>query len=192
MRVCFLRHAQAEHNAATLRLGSVACESWDYKDALLTPLGHAQAAAVILPFVPDHVYCSPLRRCIQTIRHALPTTPLILHDGLLERQGQHPCNVRDSKSNLVSFDEFLDFSLLPDETHNYAYPFEIREPHDALKKRVMAAFEEIYVHAGAARATKILIVGHCDAFDSALGVRLKNTELYERFVTPAASQESGN
>lgn len=188
MKVCFLRHAQGTHNAACLLQGPLACESWEHKDAPLTPLGHIQASAVTLPFVPDRVYCSPLRRCIQTIRPALPFATLILHDGLLERQGQHPCNVRGSKTFLHTFDSNLDLRNLP-ETHSY--PFQIRESHESLRLRLTAALTDIYKDAAAAGAASILIVGHCDAFESVLKYRLKNTETYVIEVTPEANPTSG-
>lgn len=175
MKVCFLRHAQATHNAACLVCGPIAYESWEHEDALLTPLGNSQAKAVKLPFIPDRVYCSPLRRCIQTIRPSLPNATLILHDGLLERQGQHPCNVRGSKTFLRTFDPFLDLTLLPE---NHLYPFPTRESLEDLRRRVASTLSEIYENARLQNAKQILIVGHCDAFDSVLGLRLKNTETH--------------
>lgn len=188
MKVCFLRHAQGTHNADALLHGPIVYELWRHKDAALTPLGYSQAASICLPFVPDRVYCSPLRRCIETIRPSLPTATLILHDGLLERQGHHPCNVRESKTFLHSFDSNMNLSKLP-EAHNYS--FEIRESHETLKMRISSTLADIYKESMAARASQILIVGHCDAFDSVLGIRLKNAETYVINVTPEATLQVG-
>jgi broad specificity phosphatase PhoE len=185
MRVCFLRHAQGTHNEAALKFGSHIYTSWGYKDALLTELGKEQAAAVVLPFTPDRIYCSPLRRCIQTIRATLTSSTLIIWDGLLERQGEQPCNVRDTKTNLLLFDPNLDVSRLPEICE---FPFGSRESDKALQLRIQTTLEEIYRDAASVGAEKILIVGHCEAFHSVLSIRLQNAEIHVLEVTGTASQ----
>jgi hypothetical protein len=61
--------------------------------------------------------------------------------------------------------------------------FDVREPREALAARMSAALAQIYDDAATSGAQAILIVGHCDAFDSVLGIRLKNTETHVLEVT---------
>lgn len=175
MKVCFLRHAQATHNAAALEHGECAYESWEYQDALLTPHGHAQAAAIQLPFKPDRVYSSPLRRCIQTARAAAPSAIIHLYDGLIERQGQHPCNVRADKHFISAFDSSLNSDTLNDV---YVHPFHHRETDEEVRVRATSALTRIYEDAAHAGASQILVVTHWDVLKVLFDVDVKNAHTH--------------
>jgi len=79
-----------------------------YRDAPLTPLGRQQAehTRFVLnyhqPF--DVIYCSPLKRCMQTLRYVLPDADarvVRLDDHLMEPQGSHVCNKRASREEIA-------------------------------------------------------------------------------------------
>ena len=98
-RIYFLRHAQATHNAAALLEGPAAYQDMVHRDAALTDTGHEQAYNVNFGGVVfDAIYCSPLRRCRQTLLRALPSAAsraVWLDDRLMEPQGSHICNWRE-------------------------------------------------------------------------------------------------
>jgi len=176
MKVCFLRHAQATHNAAAAAHGESEYESWEYKDALLTPLGHTQVSNVILPFVPDRIYSSPLRRCIQTARALTDTKTIIyLYDGLIERQGHHPCNLRSHKSGIIEFDTFTNTDNI-EITYNHV--FSHRETDAEVYARASASLSDIYADAARAGATQILIVTHWDVLKVLFNADVKNAKTF--------------
>lgn len=97
VRVTFLRHAQATHNV------DAAYHSPSNRDAQLTAEGVRQAWGVREAgrlgrsgdF--DMIYCSPLRRCYQTLLGVLAGVelrPVFLEDRLMEPQGEAICNRR--------------------------------------------------------------------------------------------------
>lgn len=176
MKVCFLRHAQATHNAAAAARGESEYESWEYEDALLTPLGHTQASNVILPFVPDRIYSSPLRRCIQTARATTDTkTNIYLYDGLIERQGHHPCNVRSHKAAIKAFDLYTNTDSIG---ITYSHEFAHRETDAEVHARASASLSEIYADAARAGATQILIVTHWDVLKVLFNADVKNAQTH--------------
>jgi broad specificity phosphatase PhoE len=104
IEIIFLRHAQATHNVAALTRGDAAYNDPTYRDAELTEEGHLQAVRLreSVVFEPDVIYCSPLRRCRQTILEVFPASnkmPVQLDDRLMEPQS-HVCNHRVNRTDL--------------------------------------------------------------------------------------------
>lgn len=111
----FIRHAQATHNVAAETRGESAYSDPTYRDAELTDEGHLQVSRVrrergsefIGPsggLTPAVIYCSPLRRCRQTLLGVLPFSAeagVRIDDRLMEPQS-HICNHRIERADLVS------------------------------------------------------------------------------------------
>lgn len=111
----FIRHAQATHNVAAEMRGESAYSDPTYRDAELTDEGHLQVSRVrrehgskfIGPsgeLTPAVIYCSPLRRCRQTLVGVLPfAVDALVHldDRLMEPQS-HVCNHRIERADLVT------------------------------------------------------------------------------------------
>ena len=122
MKIYFIRHGHAEHNAAyDLSQNKDVYRSFDHKDSHLTEKGIQQIKDVELPVkMPrkmDRVYSSPLTRCIQTARILVgEKTILYLHDGLLETQGPYPCNWRPDINTLQNS---LSYYILKDIEKEY-------------------------------------------------------------------------
>ncbi|AAS52380.1 AEL304Cp [Eremothecium gossypii ATCC 10895] len=125
----FQRHAEGLHNAAEARYGH---EAWDdywskidgdeygtWVDAQLTPKGHQQASAssehvgalVRALGMPERLYSSPLRRCLETFIEAWapvaqyisePVLDLYVREGLRETLGVHTCDRRVPHSQAVA------------------------------------------------------------------------------------------
>lgn len=99
MEVTLMRHGEATHNVAARIEGDHAYHDPMHADAALTPTGVSQAARHVLqPADFDAIYCSPLRRCYQTLCAAMPgvseTKSVFLDDRLMEPQGSAICNKR--------------------------------------------------------------------------------------------------
>jgi broad specificity phosphatase PhoE len=104
----FIRHGEAEHNVAARIHGEAAYMDPAYRDAALTDLGHAQVEGTRLVlnqhYPHDVIYCSPLKRCIQTLHGVLPDAAgrmVHLDDHLMEPQGSHICNKRASREEVA-------------------------------------------------------------------------------------------
>jgi broad specificity phosphatase PhoE len=172
MRITFLRHGHAAHNQGNDEHGEVAY-TWEiYRDALLTEKGRRQARAVSLPVKPDRVYSSPLRRCIQTVREFLPEMRIYLHDGLIERQCDHPCNKRSSIETIADTSHNLDINRL------CSNPSHAHEDEHTVHKRFQSALYEIVKESEAAGAEHILIVTHWDLLRIVFQRKLDNCETY--------------
>jgi broad specificity phosphatase PhoE len=174
MRIVFLRHAHAAHNAANDLYGHDGVyESEEYRDALLSDKGHAQAARTVLPHQPQRIYSSPLRRCIQTVRGFAPHTPIILEDGLIERQCNHPCNRRSSLSTIEATAANLDTSRLL-----HAAMKVVHETDEMFIRRVKKALYEIVTESQRNGYETILVVTHWDLMRTVFGVIVDNCETY--------------
>lgn len=98
----FLRHGRATHN-----VGPEAYCDPAHADASLTHEGIQQAYDLRdhrLATDCDAIYCSPLRRCRQTLRFGVPGADahrVILDDRLMEPQGAAICNRRAEKRTLA-------------------------------------------------------------------------------------------
>jgi broad specificity phosphatase PhoE len=103
-----LRHAQGFHNVAAATQGPIAYNDPVNQDAAITGEGIKQAT-LLQPTLGQRSYdviiCSPLLRCRQTLMHAIPTTcteiPVLLDDWTMEPQGNHICNRRASREDLI-------------------------------------------------------------------------------------------
>jgi len=99
----FVRHGQATHNTGTAPAAYIDPAN---ADAALTGVGVQQAydlRAAGLGRGADAIFCSPLRRCWQTLRLGIPGAdrrPVELDDRLMEPQGSAVCNRRTEKRGL--------------------------------------------------------------------------------------------
>jgi broad specificity phosphatase PhoE len=99
-----LRHAQAFNNVQPLTY--IGAEE-ELKNPRLTDLGMSQAAAVCVKLneiVFDTIYCSPLKRCCETLKLVCPHSVYLavkVDDRLIEHPyGQHISNLRPAKSEI--------------------------------------------------------------------------------------------
>jgi broad specificity phosphatase PhoE len=103
----FVRHGQATHNEDAKERGEIAYSDEKHRDAKLTDFGIAQCqkhAGQLHKYTYDVIYCSPLRRCRETLLHVYPGArflPVKLDDRLMEPQGTHHCNRRAEKTDLA-------------------------------------------------------------------------------------------
>lgn len=104
----FLRHGHATHNRDAEMYGESAYFDVNNADSQLTPKGIQQANTLHQNFeklsVFDYIYCSPLRRCRETLLLVIPeanTYPVILDDRIMEPQGMAICNKRIEKHELI-------------------------------------------------------------------------------------------
>ena len=103
-----LRHAQGFHNVAAATQGPTAYNDPVNQDAAITGEGIKQATrlqATLGQRSYDIIICSPLLRCRQTLMHAIPATcievPVLLDDRVMEPQGNHVCNRRAGREELI-------------------------------------------------------------------------------------------
>lgn len=105
MNIYFLRHAQATHNSDAARRGDCAYFDPANADAAIDATGMSQIYICKYPLPAcDAIYCSPLRRCRQTLVGVLPealSRPVHLDDRLMEPQGQAVCNKRIGRAELI-------------------------------------------------------------------------------------------
>lgn len=183
MKVYFIRHGHAEHNAAyDEKQDRSVYRSLDYKDSHLTEKGVQQIKEVELPVkLPrgmDRVYSSPLTRCIETARLLVgDRTILHLHDGLMETQGPFPCNWRP---DIDTFRNSLSYYILKDVNSSYTpytkyYLTNIGETHEEVKERAIRTLEQI--KSECAGLDNILVVTHNDWLESLFGRPFKNGEV---------------
>ena len=100
----FIRHAQATHNVDADQRGPVAYNDPIHTDAALTDTGYEQAYNTIVDGSFAAVYCSPLRRCRQTLLTIHPPfidVPVQLDDRLMEPSG-HVCNRRSERMDVLA------------------------------------------------------------------------------------------
>jgi len=175
MKFTFLRHGYAAHNKAFDELGEVAYTMTEYKDSALLPKGFGQAQEVILPHIPDRIYCSPLRRCIETATTVVPNRMLNLDDGLIERQGEHPANLRSTIPTIQSYSNLLDVT---DCAEILYYDQSVREPMVPFKERVVNTMNRIIENCLNDALESVLIVTHCDVLEALFNRQFKNCEHY--------------
>lgn len=107
--IYLLRHAEALHNVVPHEYSGDPSKDEVFRDAILTEHGHTQAS-LLKPQIKDInfdvIYCSPLRRCIQTLKEAYPRS-VHLHvnvdDRLLEQPyGTYISNKRHEKDAVAA------------------------------------------------------------------------------------------
>ena len=161
--ITLLRHGQDEHNAT----GNV-----NLRDDALTPLGEHEAAeyGARCGKVYDLVVSSPLHRAVQTA--LLATTgprPVVLLDGLMERQGQLPvCHRMPATVIAARFGGAVDISrLIPGDP---PYPAHM-ESMGALVARAHAALHDVLAMAAHLHARHVLVVTHSEWIQALTGAR---------------------
>jgi broad specificity phosphatase PhoE len=173
MKIHFIRHGHAEHNAAfDEQQTKEVYTSHAYRHSALTSKGIEQIEAVKLPEKPDRVYCSPLKRCIQTARIIFGNDELLyLHDGLIETQGPFPCNWRDWYDTFAQSKDAINIYHLS-ETY---VPSQVEEDMKAVKERAEPCLETIKKEAG--HLNSIAIVTHNDWLQSIFDRKFFNGEV---------------
>jgi broad specificity phosphatase PhoE len=102
-RLIFIRHGQSEHNVDYMYRGLDAYYDVKNTDSKLTSTGVSQAKSVRLEGKIDVIYCSPLKRCRDTlciVKKDFNDVDVFLDDRLMEPQGEAYCNKRSEKSIL--------------------------------------------------------------------------------------------
>jgi len=186
MKIHFIRHGHADHNAAFDEEQTTdVYSSHAYRHSALTTKGIGQIEAVKLPEKPDRVYCSPLKRCIQTARIIFGNDELLyVHDGLLETQGPYPCNWRDWYETFAqSPDNFNIYHL--SETY---VPSQTSEKMEDVKVRAEACLETIKKES--VHLNSIAIVTHNDWLESMFGRKFFNGEVYSLDNSSAIADSS--
>jgi len=184
MKLYFIRHGHAEHNAAfDEKQDKSVYRSFAYKDSHLTKKGIEQIKEVELPVkLPrkmDRTYSSPLTRCIQTARLLMGERAILhLHDGLMETQGPFPCNWRP---DIDTFRNSLSYYILKDVEKQYTpytkyYLSDISENDEEVKERATTTLEQIKNECSG--LDNVLIVTHNDWLKSLFGRPFKNGEVY--------------
>jgi broad specificity phosphatase PhoE len=174
MKIYFIRHGHADHNAAfDEQQNKDVYLSHTYRHSALTAKGIKQIEAVTLPELPQRVYCSPLKRCIQTARIIFGENELLyLHDGLIETQGPFPCNWRDWYETFTHIQEKLNIYHLSD---TYV-PSQVEEDMEDVKKRAEECLETIKNES--IHLNSIAIVTHNDWLESIFNRKFFNGEVY--------------
>ena len=142
MIIYFLRHAQATHNSDAARRGSPAYFDSANADAAIDDTGMTQIYLCKYPLPAcNAIYCSPLRRCRQTLIGVLPealSRPVHLDDRLMEPQGQAVCNKRIGCAELAgSVPASWDLSGVGDVN-----PFDVVDEGYSSKVGVTAGFAD--------------------------------------------------
>jgi len=108
MKLLFLRHGQATHNSDAKRRGEIAYFDPVHTDSGLDEVGVEQVKRTKETFPSeriDAVYCSPIRRCRQTLLAVLPEAadlPVRIDDRVMETQGIAYCNKRSERADVIA------------------------------------------------------------------------------------------
>ncbi|KAF7325076.1 Phosphoglycerate mutase-like protein [Mycena kentingensis (nom. inval.)] len=174
------RHGQAYHNLAELKYGTIAWDAYWSKlngddefvwgpDAALTNLGNKQArdARAVwkteLAFrapMPQKAYCSPLTRAIQTHRivYSAPTPTALVIENLREYYGEHTCDKRRTRSELVA--DFPEIDIESGFTEEDELWTEVRETEESRRARANDVLERVFRESESGDAQVIAITAH--------------------------------
>jgi broad specificity phosphatase PhoE len=185
MKIYLIRHGHAAHNLGFQTRGEEAYSSTDYYNSALTELGHTQTKKVGEKFegrvLVDRVYCSPLKRCVETARNIFGKQKVLyLWDGLVETKGTYPCNHRPSVEEIRATYERVNLENVSPDWNNLEPEEDWREGTDglvALQKRAKRCLGAIMEEGEAARLKSIAIVSHCDWIYAIIGTKIKNAEV---------------
>lgn len=137
-----IRHGQALHNVLYKKYGSDIFLNLEYKDTLLTPLGHEQSINLSKTWKNLNeiqlVVVSPLKRTLQTAQNIFNNkdVPMIALDYCREFPlGLHTCNKRSSKDELSILYPNVDFSNLQTNYDELWFPNRL-ETKDELNNRI--------------------------------------------------------
>ena len=160
----FMRHGEATHNVAAWTQGVAAYQDPAYADAELTDVGLGQCAASgarLKELGPYNViYCSPLRRCRNSLLSAIPdadTWPVLLDDRLMEPQGFHVCNRRRNRLTVREESPVVWSTQAVGPINPYTGWRETEGSASANFYGRIRAFTESVVVSG---ATRVLVVSH--------------------------------
>ena len=173
MKIYYIRHGHAEHNAAFEKYGPSAYDSFDYLYSKLTDKGQEQIKKINIDDTIQRMYSSPLKRCIDT-SHILfgYSKQIYLHDGLMETQGPYPCNYRNP---------YHDY-LYPLNKYNLTHlnktfiPSKIHETKEVLKQRAEKTLNTILEECK--DLDTIAIVTHNDWLESMFDRKFSNGDVY--------------
>ena len=185
MKIYLIRHGHADHNLGFQRRGEEAYSSTDYYNSALTELGHEQTISVGEKFegrIPvDRIYCSPLKRCVETARNIFGGKKILyLWDGLVETKGPYPCNHRPPVEEIRASYPRVNLENVSPDWNNLEPVEDWRDGTEgliALKKRAKRCFEAISAEAQADGLEAIAIVTHCDWIYTIIGTKIKNAEV---------------
>lgn len=176
MKIYFIRHGHAQHNEAFEKTkDKKVYESMDYMYSELTEKGKSQIKTIKFDEKIQKVYCSPLRRCIQTARIIFGDSEILYYyDGLMETQGPYPCNYRE---NYDSFHRKLDKHQLENISDKY-YPTKVHETKEQLKKRATETLEKIKNDSFEKKLQTVCVITHNDWLESIFNKPFYNGEVY--------------
>lgn len=182
----FVRHGQASHNVAAEIYGDYAYFDPLYTDSNLTEFGIKQATDLQYFFKknnPDLVYSSPLKRCLQTLDHALVDhhKEIIVDDNLAERLGEHPCNKRSHKHEITKHTKR---KLHIDRVNDIHHWTPKREHDDELIHRAKKWYHDLLEHLKNNKdIQRVAIFTHYDFLVTILnkGLPFSNNELGKPF-----------
>jgi len=167
MKLIFLRHAQGTHNSDAVRRGSIAYFDPIHTDAPLDDVGHQQTESTRQEFVCDYMYCSPMKRCRDTLLQVMPGSsdrPVILDDRLMETQGGAACNRRSAKSTILESvpTAWNTAGVAEENPHDFVVERQSHSPIEMpLFQQRIKKFTE-YLLATHADSDTILLAGHHD------------------------------
>lgn len=164
VKFVFMRHGEGTHNVAAWTEGEAAYQNPAHADASLTPTGEEQCVAEgprLLELGPyDAVYCSPLRRCRQSLLCALPGAAdwvVTLDDRIMEPQGFHVCNRRQNRQAVRATSPDVWSTQAVGSINPYTGWREVNGSADPRFYGRIRAFTESVLASGAGR---VLIVSH--------------------------------
>jgi len=167
MKLIFLRHAQGTHNSDAVRRGSIAYFDPIHTDAPLDDVGLQQTVAQQQYYVCDYIYCSPMKRCRDTLLQVMPASSdrsVRLDDRIMETQGRALCNRRSAKSTILeSVPAAWDTTGIAEENpHDLVYEHQSHTTAEMplFQQRVKGFTEHLL--ATHADSDTILIAGHHD------------------------------
>lgn len=125
MKIFFVRHLKTKGNYEKRYIGRTDEE---------LDLTRGQQIEVGLPDVPDRIYCSPMKRCVQTAQMIYPQSELVLRDNLREMDfGMFENKTYEDLKEDLHYRKFIDGTEDPISG----------ESRMEFKKRCIYAFQQI-------------------------------------------------
>lgn len=173
MKIFLIRHGYAKHNYGYEKFGEKIFYDPAYFDPELMPKGHQQsieAGKRLININFSKIYCSPLKRCIQTLDNLLSTSKvitdtvyrtsknefIILDDRLMELQGYQISNKRHEKVEIQKYVSQLD-KMFDLTNVSLNYDFDI-ESQNVINNRIKSFISNIKINHN--DDDNILIVTH--------------------------------
>jgi broad specificity phosphatase PhoE len=160
MKIFLIRHGYAKHNYGYEKFGEKIFYDPAYFDPELMVLGHQQskeAGKRLVKINFSKIYCSPLKRCIQTLDNLLSTSKvitdtvfrtsknefIILDDRLMEPQGYQISNKRHEKVEIQKYVSQLD-KMFDLTNVSLNYDFDIESQND-INNRIKSFISNIKI-----------------------------------------------